>query len=320
MCFSGLLEHALRTPGSERIANGFQVPLFAFEGGRTAHGMRRYPMALAINALAHAELIDVMQEVRGGLGGIRTEEIPMEAEQRHLKQAANLRTVDALVLFIIATVASFIGSLQAGLVNTAVLAHTVQRGAEAGRRMAIGGALPELIYAAIAFQFATMLLHWLGLSTAGIGLLVGAILVAIGLYFLLLFKPRFEVDEAQLKASGVRKGLLIGLLNPQLLLFWCGVKLSLSSFGVDGEGLLDLVAFALGAFVGALILLMQLVRLGRRALERLKPRTLRWMFRVVGILLVLSGLYGIARTRAASGPQASALGALVQSVFRSNSR
>lgn len=205
--------------------------------------------------------------------------------------------MEALLLFVIATAASFIGSLQAGLVNTAVLAHTVQRGPDAGRRMAIGGAIPELIYAAIAFQFATLLVRWLGLSVAGIGLLVGCILIAIGLYFMIFFKPDLAVDEVQLKASGVRKGLLIGLLNPQLVLFWCGVKLSLSSFGVEGDGWIELLAFSMGAFFGALILLLQLVRLGRRALEKLKPATLRWMFRAVGVLLVVSGAYGIVRTQ-----------------------
>lgn len=205
--------------------------------------------------------------------------------------------MDALVLFFIAAIASFVGSLQAGLVNTAVLAHTIQRGPEAGRRMAIGGAIPELIYAGVAFQFAALVLHRLGLDTAGIGLLVGSVLTAIGLYFLFVFKPRFEGETMRIKASGVRKGLLLGLANPQLLLFWCGVKLSLSSFGVDKEGWLELLAFAVGAFLGALVLLLQLVRLGKRAVEKLKPVTLRRMFRVVGILLVVSGIVGIMRTR-----------------------
>ncbi len=201
------------------------------------------------------------------------------------------------MLFLIAAVASFVGSLQAGLVNTAVLAHTIQRGPEAGRRMAVGGSLPELLYAGVAFQFAAWVLHRLGLNSAGIGLLVGSILIAIGLYFLVLFKPRFDAEAVKVKASGVRKGLLLGLANPQLLLFWCGVKLSLSSFGVDEEGWLELIAFSLGAFCGALILLLQLVKLGRRAVEKLKPRTLRWMFRAVGIVLVVSGIIGIIRTR-----------------------
>ena len=204
--------------------------------------------------------------------------------------------MDVLILFTIATAASFIGSLQAGLVNTAVLAHTIQRGPEAGRRMAIGGAIPEFIYAALAFQFATLVLLWLGLSEAGIGTLVGSVLIAIGCYFLFLFKPRFDLATMELKASGVRKGLLIGMLNPQLLLFWCGVKLSLSSFGVNGSGLIDMLAFGAGAFTGALVLLLQLVKLGRKAQEKLKPYTLRLMFRAVGLLLLASGAYGILRT------------------------
>lgn len=203
----------------------------------------------------------------------------------------------------IAAGASFVGSLQAGLVNTAVLAHTIQRGAEAGRRMAIGGALPELLYAGIAFKFAALVLDRMGLDRAGIGMLVGIILILIGVYFIVLFKPAFAVDEVRLKASGVRKGLLLGLLNPQLLLFWCGVRLMITAFNVGGDGWLDLLAFALGAFAGAVVLLFQLVRLGRRALEKLSPGSLRLMFRLVGVALVISGFIGIIRTRPSSGEE-----------------
>ena len=212
--------------------------------------------------------------------------------------------MDALILFLIAAVASFVGSLQAGIVNTAVLAHTIKFGPDAGRRMAIGGAIPELIYAGIAFQFATLVLHHLGLDRAGIGALVGAILISIGIYFLFIFKPVFATNEEKLKATGMRKGLLLGLANPQLLLFWCGVKLSLSSVGVEGHGILELIAFASGAFVGAIILLFQLVKLGRKAVERMKPSTLRNMFRLVGLVLVISGVIGIMRTRTPRGAAA----------------
>lgn len=209
--------------------------------------------------------------------------------------------MEALVLFLFAAGVSFIGSLQAGVVNTAVLAHTVKRGPEAGRRMAIGGAIPELLYAGLAFQFSDMALGLLGLDRAGVGLLVGSILIGIGLYFLILFKPRFEPERVNTKVSGVRKGLLLGLANPQLLLFWSGMKLSLTSFGFTDAGSLELVAFAFGAFVGAVVLLLQLVRVAKRAVEKFKPATLRWMFRAVGMLLILVGVVGIMRTRPQSG-------------------
>ncbi len=197
--------------------------------------------------------------------------------------------MEALLLFIIATVASFIGSLQAGLVNTAVLAHTVQRGPDAGRRMAIGGSLPELLYAAVAYLFATTVLEGLGIGQQGIGRAVGSVLIGMGLYFLLLFKPAAAPSTADLKASGVRRGLLIGLANPQLLLFWCGVVLALHAYGIKGHGVVGMLAFGAGAFTGALILLLQLVRLGKRAVERLRPDRMRLMFRAVGALLLVSG-------------------------------
>lgn len=203
--------------------------------------------------------------------------------------------MEAFYILLIAIVASIIGSLQAGVVNTAVLAHTVQRGTAAGRRMALGGSIPEFIYAAIAFQSATWLLEWLGLDANEVAMLVGSVLICIGLYFLFLFKPVFELEKANVKASGVRKGLLLGMLNPQLLLFWCGIRLSLASFGFTAGGWLDLLAFSFGAFIGALILLLQLVRIGRKALERWKPRTLQIVFRAVGAALVVTGLVGILR-------------------------
>ena len=197
--------------------------------------------------------------------------------------------MDALLIFFITTAASVIGSLQAGIVNTAVLAHTVKRGPEAGRRMALGGSIPEFIYAALAFHFASWLLDTLGLDTKGVTILVGSVLIILGLYFAFLFKPTFVLDRVNVKATGVRKGFLLGMLNPQLIIFWSGVRLMLDTLGITRFGWIETIAFGLGAFTGALVLLLQLVRLGRRALEKWRPSTLLLLFRVVGGALVLSG-------------------------------
>lgn len=204
--------------------------------------------------------------------------------------------MDALLIFFITTAASVIGSLQAGIVNTAVLAHTVKRGPEAGRRMALGGSIPEFIYAALAFHFASWLLDTLGLDTKGVTILVGSVLIILGLYFAFLFKPTFVLDRVNVKATGVRKGFLLGMLNPQLIIFWSGVRLALASFGFTRFGWPEMIAFGLGAFVGALILLLQLVKLGRRALEKWQPRTLLLLFRVVGGVLVIGGVVAIIRS------------------------
>ena len=81
-----------------------------------------------------------------------------------------------------------------------------------------------------------------------------------------------------------------------MLLFWCGVVLALHAYGLKSAGFLGVIAFAAGAFSGALILLFQLVKLGNRAVERLRPERLRLMFRLVGAVLVLSGAVAVLRT------------------------
>lgn len=199
--------------------------------------------------------------------------------------------MDALLIFLLATVVSFIGSLQAGLVNTAVLATTLRSGKEAGRSMAIGGAIPEFLYAGTAFAFGT----WISTLSSSypdlVNRIAAATLIGMGVYFLFFFK--LHLDRPAKATKGMWKGLLIGLANPQLLLFWCGVKLSLNTFGISASGMDVLLAFSLGAFVGALLLLLLLVHWGARAKDRMHVRTMTIGFRVIGVALIVAGLFAL---------------------------
>lgn len=205
--------------------------------------------------------------------------------------------MEVLSLFLVATAASFIGSLQAGVVNTAVLAHTIKWGRLAGRRMALGGAIPEFVYAGVAFVGAGWLVQVLGMGTMGITLVVASILLLLGLYFLLFYQPKQAAMGEDKLTGDLRRGLLLGFANPQLLLFWCGVRLMVVSWGMDGSSLLELLGFATGAFIGAIVLLMILVRMGVKAQERLTPIGLRRLFRSIGAVLVISGGYALLRSQ-----------------------
>lgn len=205
--------------------------------------------------------------------------------------------MDVLSLFLVATAASFIGSLQAGVVNTAVLAHTIKWGRLAGRRMALGGAVPEFVYAGVAFLGASWLVQVLGMGTMGITLVVASILILLGLYFLFFYHPKQAAIGEDKLTGDLRRGLLLGFANPQLLLFWCGVRLMVVSWGMDGSSMVELLGFATGAFVGAIVLLMILVRMGVKAQERLTPIGLRRLFRSIGAVLVISGAYALLRSQ-----------------------
>lgn len=205
--------------------------------------------------------------------------------------------MDVLSLFLVATAASFIGSLQAGVVNTAVLAHTIKWGRLAGRRMALGGAVPEFVYAGVSFLGASWLVQVLGMGTMGITLVVASILILLGVYFLFFYHPKQAAIGEDKLTGDLRRGLLLGFANPQLLLFWCGVRLMVVSWGMDGSSMVELLGFATGAFVGAIVLLMILVRMGVRAQERLTPIGLRRLFRSIGAVLVISGAYALLRSQ-----------------------
>jgi threonine/homoserine/homoserine lactone efflux protein len=203
--------------------------------------------------------------------------------------------LDALLLFAVATVASFIGSLQAGVVNTAVLAHTIKWGRQAGRRMAIGGAIPELVYGAVAYVGAGWLVETVGLDGRGITLVVASILLALGAYFLFFYHPRPAAVGEDKLTGDLRRGMLLGFANPQLLLFWCGVRLLVGTWQLDQSGILPVIAFGAGAFTGAIILLFILVRMGVKAQEKLSPAGLRRLFKGIGAVLAVSGAYAVCR-------------------------
>lgn len=198
--------------------------------------------------------------------------------------------MEFLIALLVATAASFIGSLQAGLVNTAVLAVALRHGPARARRTALGGALPELLYAAIAFVAADQVLAF----TAGLGItpgrVTGVVLVAVGLYVGLFMRP-FRPAEEPSRRGGFWLGLLLGLMNPQLALFWCGVRIGMETLGMGGHGWASLAGFSLGAFLGAMGLLLLLIRFAARMQQRLSGQALAWIFRGLGLVLVAVGAW-----------------------------
>jgi len=164
--------------------------------------------------------------------------------------------------------------------------------------MAIGGSIPEFIYAGVAFLGAGWLVDALEIGVTGITFIIASILLGLGLYFVFVYRPKPAAPGEDKLTGDLRRGILLGMANPQLLLFWCGIKLMLVSFGMTSDAWPHLLGFALGAFAGAIVLLMILVRMGAKAQEKLSPKGLRTLFRSIGALLLASGCYGLLRALA----------------------
>ena len=84
---------------------------------------------------------------------------------------------------------------------------------------------------------------------------------------------------------------MLGLMSTQLALFWYGVRLAMEAAGLQVQGWGAMAGFGLGAFIGAMALLLLLIRLGGHLRERMADQTLLRLFRALGVLLVAAGVW-----------------------------
>lgn len=201
--------------------------------------------------------------------------------------------VDALLVFILITVLSFIGSLQPGPVNMTVLRITSDHGRRNGLLAALGGCLPEIPYSIAAIFLSDLLLRITFLEEI-LGYFVGMVLILLGLITIL--KRNKDIKEKTQYENPFMNGLIMGMLNPQLITYWLVVYLWLSATGYFyTDSLMTKVGFVFGTFTGAFLLMWVVINLasGPNGAMFLKNRPKRDF--IIGSALLLLGIWAIAR-------------------------
>ena len=191
-------------------------------------------------------------------------------------------------------VISFVGSLQVGLVNSRVFSFAVSGKRKEAIWAALGGALPELIYCFIACVFIYQVMDIIMVYKQLIQVISSILLLvfAVVLWFSAkrhspLVEPEPMPDRKKL--PGFIQGLSIAILNPQLLIFWSTVSAQYTAMNGSFNGY-TLFAFCLGAFLGALLLLLSVVALAQWLSARLKQIHYFYLMRGVAALLLTFGL------------------------------
>lgn len=201
----------------------------------------------------------------------------------------------ALIFFVVAVI-SFVGSLQLGPVNMTVIQTVLRQHLKAGIWVAIGGCLPEMIYAAAAVWFGMWFnthprvlyyLEWLAIP----------ILILMGI--LMLRKPSNPSQapsSSTLNQSLILKGFWVGVLNPQLFPYWLVVLLQFQGYSwLHIQHFSEQFSFVLGTAFGALGLLVGVAYLTSRFREAILAKLaninpnqiLGWFFIGLGMLQLL---------------------------------
>jgi threonine/homoserine/homoserine lactone efflux protein len=173
------------------------------------------------------------------------------------------------LVFLCTACISFVGSLQAGLVNVSVVRTALVRNRRAALWLAAGGSLPELLYATLAVFIGHRLAAYPALFQR-LEVAAGFVLAAAGVWYVATARrPPARLSQKTLLSFW--QGFGLGMANPQLLPFWLGIFVFLNpAFALENDWLRG--AFVTGAAGGAFLLLAGLAVFA----DRHRDKILTW--------------------------------------------
>ncbi|HYG01250.1 MAG TPA: LysE family transporter [Chryseosolibacter sp.] len=193
-----------------------------------------------------------------------------------------------LSTFLTAFSLSFLGSIPPGTLNLTALQLGLEKRTKLAVRFAFAASLIEYPYAWIAVTFEKVITssgeteRWLQLVAAFAMLLFG----------ILNLRSVNSPKPSSLSGSGLRRGVIMGILNPLALPFWIGVTAYLKSLGfVTLKSSVEVHAYLLGVFLGAFSLLCATAYFAQRMVLYFSND--RVVKRVPGFTLIALGVYGL---------------------------
>jgi threonine/homoserine/homoserine lactone efflux protein len=200
--------------------------------------------------------------------------------------------MNGILVCAIAFVLAYVGSMPlAGPIAVWMITRAAERRFGEARRIGIGAALSEGIYAALAFWgFATFLARQqlvVPISRAA----TAVILTAVG-GWVVFWKPSdVAPDREERKAGTLFIGFWISAFNPTLLITWSTAVAFLYSKGLTGERSLVAIPFGACAALGVASWNVCVVHLLEKYGGRLPKSAMTWVVRTMGLVLVGLGLW-----------------------------
>jgi threonine/homoserine/homoserine lactone efflux protein len=204
-----------------------------------------------------------------------------------------------LFFFLVICVISAVGSLQPGLVNLAVVQTVLARGLAPAIWLAVGGSLPEMLYAWLALQAQLGLGGWFSQFVQHSPLAPWLVVLGLaggGLYY--LSRPRGMAAGREAPAGPAKlgaafgKGILLALNNFQLLVFWLLILVYLQeSQGANLQAGLFQLAFVVGSGLGAFLFLLALALLTARHEPQIRRVLGQWANQWTGGILLLASVW-----------------------------
>jgi threonine/homoserine/homoserine lactone efflux protein len=198
--------------------------------------------------------------------------------------------MEVLTTFAIGFFFSFVGTIPPGTLNLTILQLGLDHRINIAWRMAIAAALIEYPYAWLAIEFQEFITRS-PLITENFQMLTGIVMILLGVFNLSSSSKPSRLSQ-KFNASGFRKGILLGLLNPLAVPFWIAMTAYTKSQGwIDLSDAWEVHAYLLGVSTGTLALFMILAYLAKMVVTRFKTNAI--LQKTPGVVLILLGAYSL---------------------------
>lgn len=197
-----------------------------------------------------------------------------------------------LTAWLVGVVMGIGGSIPvAGPTTMLVLSYGLQGRVRAAAMIALGSAVPEGLWAALALWGFSALLERYAWAAPASEVLAAVILLGVGL--LLLLRPpaaSAEADDTRTDRAGALRTFTLGLsltgLNPTLLFNWgAAVTMAVSVGALTPSGALA-VPFGFGVVTGIVAWFAFVLQLLARHHRRFSPRARALILRIMGFVLL----------------------------------
>lgn len=198
--------------------------------------------------------------------------------------------MEVLFTFAIAFFFSFVGTIPPGALNLTIIQLGLDHRINIAWRMAFAAALIEYPYAWLAIEFEEFITKS-SLITQNFQLLTGIVMILLGIFNLWSSSKPSKLSQ-RFQASGFRKGMVLGLLNPLAVPFWIAMTAYIKSQGwIDLSTRIEVHAYLLGVSAGTLTLFMLLAYLARMVVSQFQTNA--FLQKTPGVVLVLLGVYSL---------------------------
>jgi threonine/homoserine/homoserine lactone efflux protein len=207
---------------------------------------------------------------------------------------------DVALLVVAGFVMGFVGSIPpTGPVALMVITRVFKGRTRYALAAGIGGALAEMVYAALAITGVGLLIQQINFAETLIRAMSTFVLLGVGVYFFISPVRRSDIEQAkEHEADGLStaledmgKAFSISIVNPTIMLNWmAAVALLLTLFSVEAA-LVEQLSFAVFVAVGMSTWTVLEVWLLDKFQERVSVDVLGTIQRAVSVVVMLAALY-----------------------------